>query len=99
MHQVAQHGGERRVGQSVGPQLQAAAGQHPGARRGGHRAELTDQPGLAGTGFPAEQHSRRPALAHAAESSLQDGHLLTPPDQDGTSCSSAHLCIQHVTRV
>ena len=99
VYQVAQHGGERGERQPVGAQFQAAAGQHPGAGRGRGAAEIADQPGLADARFPAQQHGRRTAPAHADESGIQGGHLLVPPDQDGTGCSPAHLWSQHATRV
>ena len=65
-------------------QFQARAGQHAGARRRRDLTELADQPGLADARLTAEQHGRRAALAYGREGRLQDGHLLVPPDQDGT---------------
>ena len=98
VHQVAQHRGERCERKPVGAKLQAAAGQHPGARRRRGPAEVADQPGLTYARLPAQQHGRRTALAHADESGFQGGHLLGPSDQDGAGRSPAHLWNQHPTR-
>ena len=98
VHQVTQHRGERCERKPVGAKLQAAAGQHPGARRRRGPAEVADQPGLTYARLPAQQHGRRTALAHADESGFQGGHLLGPSDQDGAGRSPAHLWNQHPTR-
>jgi hypothetical protein len=99
VYEAAEHGGERGERQPVGAQLQAAAGQHAGPGRLRGLPELADQPGLADAGLTAQQHSRRAALAHAGERAFQGGHLLVPPDQDGTGGSPAHLCCQHAMRL
>jgi len=99
VHQVAEHRGKRRERQPVGAQLQAAADQDPGPRGRRGPPELADQAGLADPRLTAQQHGHRAALAYAAERGFQGGHLLVPPDQDGTGCSPAHLCCQHATRL
>lgn len=88
--ELAQHGGERRVGEALGGQLDAAAEQHPGPPSGGELGEPGGQPGLAHARLAAEQHGRRLAAAGAFEGVEEGRQFPFPPDEYGAHRSAQH---------
>ena len=88
--QLAEHGGERGERQAVRAQLQAAAGQYPGAVAAGPGGELGQQPGFADASLPADQDGRRVTVARLGQRGGQRGQLGGPADQHGTRHAHYH---------
>ena len=82
--QSAQRGGQRRVRQALGADLQTAAERGDRSPVAGPLQELLQQPGLADAGLAADQHGLRAAGARAAQRVGQFGDLAAAADEDGT---------------
>ncbi|GGM74701.1 hypothetical protein GCM10010106_21490 [Thermopolyspora flexuosa] len=94
--ELAQHGGERGVGEALGGELDAAADEHPGLPLGGELGEPGDEPGLADPGLAADEHGRRLAVPCPIERVEQRGQLFLSPDENGAHRPAKHA-LQLVT--
>nr|BFE85886.1 hypothetical protein GCM10020093_084870 [Planobispora longispora] len=92
--ELADHRGERRVGQALGGELHAAADQHVRAVALGAFGEARDQPGFADPCFAPEKHGRRGLLARLLEGLGQARELRLPPHEDGAHRPTHHV-VQH----
>ncbi len=81
--QPAQRGGQRRVRQALGADLQTAAERDDRSPVDGALQELLQQPGLADAGLAADQDGLRTAGARPAQRVGQFGDLAATADEDG----------------
>jgi hypothetical protein len=88
--ELAQHGGERRVGKATRAQLHTAPGEHK--RAVPHRpGELPDQPGLAAAGFRADEHGARRPARRVLERARQQRELSLPARENRAHQASGHV--------